>query len=188
MEELFSNDAIKKAYKPSSDHLLELDFNLKISDCIDIPSIFYHKSPGKIHFNLITSTGAIILCGYIIGLINGYSIILMLVLGCGLTFLFPLFICLISYKNFRKEGSVHYKIKFHNDEYTTIEYKSSVVNSFLWCDILKVEETRKVFFLYINEKDVYVIPKRLFKQKQEELKTFKKIISLIVRENKNCNI
>ncbi|MDP4177769.1 MAG: YcxB family protein [Bacillota bacterium] len=168
--------------KSSDDTLIEISYSYNINEFRKMYLKFYYKSiVGKI----ITLIG-IGLVSLVVTRVLNQSIISIVVIILGVMFILMPFIYTynVTNKNFKIDAIIkktqNYKFK-ENSFICTFHNGESFVK---WDELEKAEEVKSDILLYVTKRTVYVIPKRVFDDRKEELDLLRKIIKEKVKNAK----
>lgn len=155
--------------------LLELQFSLTKEELQAVNfRLFYTKSGGI----LMTAVGILLLISYNIPLFsNGSSSIIRLLLGLFLLVYPPVILYFKTQSGFEKDASLKKFLtyKIYNNFFTVTS--EGIEHKILWSDVVKVTELKSAFLIFVTKYIAQVIPKRVFDEDEEKIRTFKSLIS-----------
>jgi hypothetical protein len=155
--------------------LLELHFSLTKEELLAVNFRLFYTKPAGI---IMTAAGILLLIGYIAPLFsNGSSPIIRLLLGLFFTTYPPAIIYFKIKKGFEKDASLQksFAYKIYNNFFIVVSEVNE--HKILWSDVVKVEELKPAFMIFITKYIAHVIPKRVFEEDEEKIRMFKRILN-----------
>lgn len=174
-ETVSSQQSVEEPAEASSlTPLAEVKFAFNKSEILGVTYRTYYTNPAGIG---ITIAGIIFMIISVKNLLSGnISGIGGLLPGIICTLLIPILFYISVSKQFEKDTSIKglYHYKFYSDGFF-VNYANGSAQ-IKWSDLVKIVERNTAFFFYQTTQNAYVIPKRVFEGKEEELEALRKII------------
>ena len=167
-----------------SNKLFEIEFSHTRNEMLSSTYKMFYSKPVSIIF---TTLGLYLIVRSILNLITGSSsispqyyylaIFITSFIGFSLSLLLPILLYIRITKNYKND-------KLLKNSYTYIFYDdfllvkaSNIENKYKWSELYKIKKGKTNFYFYLNKLYVLIIPKRIFDNKEEELKLLNEKIS-----------